>query len=1341
MKLNPTSNIGHRTSDNDRPVRQSHSKLGVDCSAFDVPRSACHPLSTFNPQPGERGIALVITLILLSVTLFMAVAFLAISRRERGSVVTETDTVTARLAADSALAHAEAQIAATMLQTTNPYSFSLLVSTNYINANGFTAALADPLNVNYDFVAGSGGPLSPLEFIQNVANLWYLPRAPVFAYDRTTGANEFRFYLDLNRNRKFDPNGLVTNVDNGNFVIDNVLGNPVVNNQIGDPEWIGVLERPDAPHGPNNKFLSRYAFVALPAGNTLDLNYIFNKAYNESIGAPDYFRNQGAGSWEINLAAFLADLNTNEWNRTAAPYQYRQPAFANNGPAFQDAFTLLNYRYNYGTLPFAFVLFLNNAAALANGPFDIFPFGPAMTNTVVPFYNYGMNYSWPGADNPNHYFAISSDLFNPAISFQFATNLANSSTNVSTYDRYTFYRLLSQIGTDSAPESDKMNLNYDNLDRNGNVVPNGATNFIAWTPVRFFTNAADRMLRAYTTKWFQSAPSNYLATYYNLHTNYYYTDVSGTIHTNDPTGLGLVNIPFFGVTNTIPSFGVGNIPVYVNGIYVYTPAVQRVLQLAANIYDATTNRYYLPDLALPLPTLFEPVFSKVPNGSSSDVYIFNYVEYTGLGDTLISTPALDLGNPNDLASVQPFSFIYGVPIIVGAKKGVPNFNEFSMESAFQITRKLQLTRASTSAQLSTYKINQMFNCSLSNVFSVECWNSYSTNFARPTTIMVADHILMGLTNDQTTASLWPPLDTYLYARIDSPNWPGAGIGAIMNPGSFLTTNLYAIALPTATYIFSPNYFQPIPANATAVPAFEINPLGLPQPHWGLTATNNLQVVLIDNASRRAIDYVQLRGPVISRDLTAEILAGTNQAVMWETDYVSSGVLPGRLLPRGVEDQLQASEKYVASFWPGQDATTVKAEIDGFLKFLNLTTLYGNTNAFGATNLEIQAAYTPTATPVQITTLQANDPLVHYLASDLFDSASGTTTPATAHERYQPWGKSVQMASRPNVDQTSFNLAFKDPLASSSDHWDFPTTKFPTAGWLGRVHRGTPWQTVYLKASNILREPNGTNTWMNWTGNFNVNDAVNAGPVQDRLLFDVFTTAINDNATRGQLSVNVAANPNDPAAGLAAWSALFSGVIVLSNNISDSAMNSGPSNGAIGRGTPPPVTLPAYTAFPIDPAGANGASSPLGQLVANINSMRTNFVNLDGAQNAFEHVGDILSVSALTEGSPFLHLSNFVNNVWEPDTVQQQKGVSDEMYEWLPQQTMSLLRASNQPRFVIYSYGQTLAPNGVVTSGNQSGMITNYQVVAETVTRSVVHFEGAPTNTHAVVEGFNLLPSD
>ena len=66
-----------------------------------------------------------------------------------------------------------------------------------------------------------------------------------------------------------------------------------------------------------------------------------------------------------------------------------------------------------------------------------------------------------------------------------------------------------------------MNLNYDNLDPyiiyspRANVTNSpSATNFIGWTPLGFFTNAADRLLRAYTTQWRYSNPTNFATTFY-----------------------------------------------------------------------------------------------------------------------------------------------------------------------------------------------------------------------------------------------------------------------------------------------------------------------------------------------------------------------------------------------------------------------------------------------------------------------------------------------------------------------------------------------------------------------------------------------------------------------------------------------------------------------------------------------------------------------------------------------------------------------------------------------------------------------------------------------------------
>jgi hypothetical protein len=346
-----------------------------------------------------------------------------------------------------------------------------------------------------------------------------------------------------------------------------------------------------------------------------------------------------------------------------------------------------------------------------------------------------------------------------------------------------------------------------------------------------------------------------------------------------------------------------------------------------------------------------------------------------------------------------------------------------------------------------------------------------------------------------------------------------------------------------------------------------------------------------------------------------------------------------------------------------------------------------------------------------------------------------------NKRYQPWGR-IYLTT--NADANPYNLWYKDSLVYSSDSWDFPTNKFPTVGWLGRVHRGTPWQTVYLKAPDILGEIQsgiyvGTNTWAQWTGDTQLAygqyfDADNSAPVQDRLLFDLFTTAFNDNATRGTLSVN----QNQ----LAAWSALFSGIAVPTsfNNTYTNIAPAGPAGAPVPVGPPPNPNSPLCLGYLVQ-NGTNG-----------INDIRARMPG-----GVFQHVGDILAVPALTEQSPFL-------TALDPNTQR-----NDELYEWLPQQTMSLLRCSDSPRYVIYCYGQALKPalKGIYTGSDQFfGMITNYQVVSEIATRAVVRFNSmltnvvtftttniagvlytnwctipVVTNNNAVIESFNILPPD
>jgi hypothetical protein len=1331
--------------------------------------AACRPSRV--TRHSENGIALIITLILLSVTLVMALAFLAISNRERSSVTTAADTTTARLAADDALAKAEAQIIATVYATTNASNYGLLISTNYINPNGFittpAASYISPTNVSY--VYPDGTPLSPADFLQNVSNLFFLPRAPVFVVtNQQTGSNEFRYYLDLNRDGQFEdtrsdePNVNNLGVTNGTLA------------EIGDPQWVGVLERPDAPHGPDNYFLSRYAFIALPAGNELDLNAIHNQALNASLTALDgYFRNQGVGSWEINLAAFLADLNTNEWGQivgsgpgapggSATYYQYNQIGNANSGHAFEDAYALLKYRYNTNSLPLAGAYFANGT--VADGTVDMFTFASLMTNTAVSYYNYSMNNSWSGADNTNHYFDVTSDLFDKAKTqinvtpptFGFTDRLLDADTNtlggttVPTYDRYTFYRLLAQLGTDSGPEQNKINLNYSNavaytddlgIVTNIVVFPNAETNLVPWQPAQFFTIAADRMLRDYTTRWFQTDPTNFLRTLYGfIPTNYV-----------DGTGFGVTNA-IFGMTNEIPAFGITNIPVQMNGAFVYSPAVQRVLQLAANIYDATTNRG-VPPFYKDYPSVFRPVFE---HDNLDNVFIVGYAPLSSVnGPNTISGDAdQQLALPYDITNLFGLSpdytpikdaggyvNVYGVPWIIGAKKGFPNFNEFSMESVVQVTRKLLLSRTNSTGAVfgggPSYKMtgtNQMYIMAVTNYLGVECWNSYRNPYTNAE-IVVRDNFSVELTND--LGYLGGPVTYVTSAVTNIVIWPGWTNSNPPTPNStsfvlpFGNKGTNFSVLPTAIYRFGANDFDN--AILSPTPAYENYPVA-PLPQFGLLTTNRLQVFMLDNG--HVIDYAHFNGPDQIRNLNNELAdpdaSGGDQAYLWSTNLNGT-------VPWGVINQINVSSGTLklavptdGSQWgnpPGLPPAlrgNPGAIQEYFLGFLSP----GGNYSFGGksyinTNYVMQAPYTPTRTMVDYVSWQANDPLVHYLASDLnyngtepssklitglttWDAASPDILPdlGQVNQTYQPWGKAH---SYTNADNNPFNTAYRDPLVIDSDNWDFPSDKLPTVGWLGRVHRGTPWQTVYLKASNILKAGNGLTTWADWTGNTTRFEATNTAPVQDRALFDIFSTALNDNATRGQMSVNTGAN-NQPS--LAAWSALFSGIAV-------------------------PTSL-TNTYQIINPAGVDQLASPLYQVVTNINYTRANFTNADGVAGSFERVGDILSVAALTEQSPFLAGRSITN------------GISDALEEWLPQQTLSLLRVSSAPRYVIYCFGQTLkpAPDGVVTSGPFFGMVTNYQVVAETATRAVIQVQPVMTkepggilhtNYAAKIEQMNVLP--
>jgi hypothetical protein len=392
--------------------------------------------------------------------------------------------------------------------------------------------------------------------------------------------------------------------------------------------------------------------------------------------------------------------------------------------------------------------------------------------------------------------------------------------------------------------------------------------------------------------------------------------------------------------------------------------------------------------------------------------------------------------------------------------------------------------------------------------------------------------------------------------------------------------------------------------------------------------------------------------------------------------------------------------------------------------------------FGISN-EFNAPFSPFRNIIYYTSWAANDPLVHYTIGDLVNGAlpkrmdldqansksSTITNLGRMNIRYEPWGGGGNPANSSSA--TKYNMMVKDPGVTGSDAWDFPTNKLASVGGLGGVHRGTPWQTINLKAT-----PVGTNeftVWKKWTGDIGVvtnlgqittnppfgvpvwngnNNTVGSNtvwgaafsvPTNDYRILDLFSTALNADSTRGRLSIN--------QTNLAAWSAVLSGVNVLTNG-----------------------QFPNQSGYTfIQPAGIYdpAAPPPLVQIVAGINATRTN-----APSGTFQRLGDILTTPELTVKSPYLNL-NYTN------------AINDAMYERIPRQILGLLQCEQSPRFVIYSYGQALKPaeHSLVTSGQYFGLCTNYQVVAETVTRTVVRIEGGAKNPKAVVESFNVLPPD
>lgn len=684
-----------------------------------------------------------------------------------------------------------------------------------------------------------------------------------------------------------------------------------------------------------------------------------------------------------------------------------------------------------------------------------------------------------------------------------------------------------------------------------------------------------------------------------------------------------------------------NIPIYEDptqfggtNINYYTPAVHRILQLAANIFDATTNRF-IDGGPTNYPTVFRPVFGSL-NGIAT---IIGYREVTN------STEAfLPMLNASDFVKVpQPVNSsinMYGVPWVIGVKKGFPNFNQFSMENALTVARELQFTN---SIPRPPWKTNQVYDLKITNTFGVGAWNSYTNAYSRPLRLVVSNELSIIISN-QFGFPLLQVTNLPFGNDTNFTGWP--------EWSQQLSDNSFQVPLHDSQ-VYTNGIYTPSVLILLTPPRWDVTF----QPHLWMVLKFKLRYILIDTSVNRIIDFVNLESlqpPVdiatmLHGNSTGQQTPSASLDEQWDTNLLHS-------IPIGIMNQMYANEGVInMADWADIPPGTKAAQQSRFRMWLN----NGVTNNF-------RAPYTAHRTIYQRISWQANDPLVHYTIPDLA-STNGTQfrfnvvsmfaenpplpNLTNLNFSYQPWGGMhlPPGGSDFNADAYGFdfNVQVKDPGMQQSDDWNFPNGEALSFEWLGRVHRGTPWQTVFLKPSNQTMEQ-----WLIWNndnivitnGNLISFDAAFTHPNNDWHIASLWAQWLNTNDLSTLLSIN---NPDTNA-----WAARLDGFTALTNSASGE----------------------------LDPITITSNSPPAGIIAQAIQTARATTNSINGIvfpNHAFHDAGDVLATPELSIASPFLNIVG-MNSLTA-------NGITDEALEKIPTQLLPLLRVD--------SFGKIVPANG------------------------------------------------
>jgi hypothetical protein len=665
----------------------------------------------------------------------------------------------------------------------------------------------------------------------------------------------------------------------------------------------------------------------------------------------------------------------------------------------------------------------------------------------------------------------------------------------------------------------------------------------------------------------------------------------------------------------------------------YSASVHRLLQVTANIYDAATNRTYgVPGTTNGYPSVFRPLFRRIQNGTNALIIIADYREVTGTGMAGPATAPqmieLNSGNLNlvpllgtPLRSDQLEVMIAGVPLVIGTKKGYPGFNEFSMQTCFNVSRALQFRRDVPNGPVTM--TNQMYVVAVSNTFGLEAWNSYSNSYTRPLELLAAASVTAMITNEYGAVVLSNRFEFGAITNLAAGTWQG------WIPSKFVSSfvlpwgsGLPLMFLTNSTYINQAPWFIPQTQVFDLSNDFYV-------PHWWLMLSTGLRFMLVDTEANRIVDYVNLQHCENALDVESLLAQGAtcnlgnnlaNPAEQWCTNRWH-GSTDSRDPTIGILNQIAVGLGVInPSFEYFQLDPNVGVDVAKAIGYFQYN-LIGSSPP-GLTFLRSNVFYAPFMPYRSIfihSTWAANDPLVHYTTDDLTDLSVVLTnhvnfipaplgTLGSVNSRYSPWGGSPYRSNA----ELPFEVAVRDPMVTRSDDWDFPCNQGLNPAWLGRVHRGTPWQTLFLKSTNILGSPllsQGLFAWEQWTGNAAVRpnwkgdgapmlDVLATAPTNDWSIVGLLTTLFNTNDLRTLVSVN------QPSA--SAWAGLLDGITVLTNISPDQ----------------------------FDSALMTSNSSQALEIATGLNNARAGEPN-----HQFGSIGEILATPELSDASPWLNVTN------------------------------------------------------------------------------------------------------